>query len=189
MSDRSIKDAVMKLSGVNLDQITIVSADVVSVNEAARTCVVNTTGSKDNVQLESVQLMAALDDGLLFIPVIDSTVLVAYSAYNRSFICLYSAISKVLFITGNSIIQLIDGKITFNDGSYGGMVEVGNLVIKLNNLENVVNDFASKFNSHTHALALTSGTGTSAPTTVPETTVLTATQRADLENLKVVHGK
>ena len=189
MSERTIKDVIRGLSGVNLDQVTIVSADVVSVDEVSRTCTVTTTGSKETVTLEGVQLMASVDDGMLMIPVIDSTVLVAYSTYNRSFICLYSAISKVYFITGNSSYQMIDGKSTFNDGSYGGMVQVANLVTKLNNLENVVNDFVTKFNSHTHALALSSGTGTSAPTVTPEPTVLVATQRADIENTTVVHGK
>ena len=189
MSDRTIKDAIHALSGVNLDQVTIVSADVVSVNELSRTCVVDTTGQKGSVRLEGVQLMAAVDDGMLLIPLIDSTVLVAYSAYNTAFIIKYSALSKMLFITGNSSFNLIDGKTTFNDGSFGGMVQVANLTAKLNNIENLVNDLSGKFNSHTHALALTSGTGTSAPTATGETTILQNTQRVDIENTTILHGK
>src|SRR5579859_2541695 len=66
-------------------------------------------------------------------------------------------------------------KTQFNDGKNGGLVLVNDLVDRMNLIENAYNDLVEKFNSHTHILALTSGTGTAAPTAAPETTVLTDT--------------
>jgi len=127
--------------------------------------------------------------GLLFVPAIGSTILITYSTYNVPFVSQFSELSQVLLIAGSSQVSIVDGKLMFNDGSLGGLVEVAALVTKLNNLENLVNDLAAKFNSHTHILTLSSGTGTAAPTAAPEATTLTPTQRADIENTTVTHGK
>ena len=98
---------------------------------------------------------------------------------------LFSELQKVLFIVGSSVFSIKDGIMQFNDGSNGGLVEVIKLTQKLNNLENLVNDLVAKFNSHTHILTLTSGTGTAAPTTTIESSTLTPTQRGDIENTKI----
>ena len=113
-----------------------------------------------------------------------------YSTQNDPFIALYSDIDSAYLQVGDSSIEILnDGSITLNDGSYNGLVKVADLVTKLNNLENLVNDLISKFNSHTHILTLTSGTGTAAPTAAPETNTLTPTKQSDLENSKITHGK
>ena len=81
-----------------------------------------------------------------------------------------------------------DGLIQFNDGSYGGLVQVINLVQKLNNLENLVNDLVAKFNMHVHP-GVQSGAGSTGPTVSLETGTLTPTEQADIENTEVTHGK
>jgi hypothetical protein len=65
---------------------------------------------------------------------------------------------------------------------------VGELTTKLNNLENKVNDIVAKFNSHTHILTLSTGTGTAAPTTTKVPGTLTPTEQSEIENDKVKHG-
>jgi len=190
MSDRNIIQSIQQIAGTyNADIVHLITAEVDSVNIATRTCSVTTISGKNQTAIENVRLMAAVDDGILFIPTIGSTVMIFYSNYNLPFVVQYSELDQVLFISGSSQVQIIDGKIMLNDGSFGGLVEVIPLVQKLNNLENLVNDLISKFNSHTHILTLTSGTGTAAPTTTLETGTLTATQRKDLENSTVQHGK
>jgi len=190
MSDRAIIQAIQTISGTfNADTVHLITAEVDSVDIPSRTCTVTTISGKNQTAIESVKLMAAIDDGILFVPTIGSTVMISYSNYNLPFVVQYSEVDQILFISGSSQVSIVDGKIMFNDGSYGGLVEVGNLVQKLNNLENLVNDLSRKFNSHTHILTLTSGTGTAAPTASPETTVLTQTQRNDIENTAITHGK
>lgn len=182
-NDRAIIEAIQKISGTQLnDKVRLFAASVNSVNESARTCTVTTISSQGSMTIENVQLMASVDDGILLLPAIDSTVIVSYSTYNQPFICLFSELQKVLLIVGSSVMSIKDGIIQFNDGSNGGLVEVIKLTTKLNNLENLVNDLVSKYNTHTHILTLTSGTGTAAPTATTEPSTLTPTQRGDIEN-------
>lgn len=77
-------------------------------------------------------------------------------------------------------------QIQFNDGTNGGMVLVNQLTTKLNNLENLVNNLITQYNSHTHILALTSGTGTAAITISQETGMISPiTKAADIQNDKI----
>jgi hypothetical protein len=190
MGDRAIIQAVQTLAGTyNADTVHLLTAEVDSVDIPSRSCTVTTISGKNQTAIENVKLMAAIDDGVLFVPTVGSTVMISYSNYNLPFIVQYSEVDQILFISGSSQVSIVDGKIMFNDGSYGGLIQIEKLVQKLNNLENLVNDLVAKFNSHTHILTLTSGTGTAAPTASPETTTLTDTQRSDLENNLIQHGK
>lgn len=189
MSDRDIKEAVQHLAGTHgEDKCFLVAATVTAVNIAARTCDVTTITGVQSINLPGVLLMASLDDGILFVPTVGSVVFVSYSNFNVPYVTLFSQLDQVLFIVGSTALQMIDGKLMMNDGSYGGLVEVVPMVQKLNNLENLVNSLVTLFNSHTHILALTSGTGTAAPTVAPEATVLTPTVRTELENTTITHG-
>lgn len=204
-NNRKIIEAVQKMSGTQLtDNVKLVAANVDSVNEAERTCVVTTISSQGSVTIEDVQLMASIDDGILLVPQIDSTVIVSYSTFNAPYISLFSGLEKVLIVAGenNASVQIDkdgllleiadtkliinDGLTQFNDGSLGGLVKVIELTQKLNNLENLVNGLITKYNSHTHTVATTgtatAQTGTAAPTSATETQTLTPTQRADIEN-------
>lgn len=186
MGDRSIIEAIQKISGTQLnDNVRLLAATVDSVDVATRTCIVTTISSQGSVTIENVQLMASVDDGVLFVPAIDSTVLIIYSTYNRPYISLFSELQKIVFVVGDSTLEITDGLFKFNDGQLGGLVEVEKLTTKLNNLENLVNEFIGKYNSHTHILTLSTGSGTAAPTTTTETGTLTPTQRGDIENVKI----
>ncbi|MDQ2718245.1 MAG: hypothetical protein M3Z26_00585 [Bacteroidota bacterium] len=190
MSDGQIIQSIQQIAGTfNADIVHLITAEVDSVNIASRSCSVTTISGKNSTALENVELMAAIDDGILFVPSIGSTVKISYSNYNSPFIVQYSEVDQILFISGSSQVSIVDGKIMLNDGSYGGLIQVEKLVEKLNNLENLVNDLAAKFTSHIHVLTLTSGSGTSAPTASSETTTLITTQRADIENNLIQHGK
>ena len=171
------------------DRVYLVSASVDSVDLTTRTCNVTTISGRESTAIESVRLMASLDDGVLIVPTIGSTIFVTYSDFNVPFVALFSEVDQVLFISGSSQLSIVDGKIMLNDGSYGGLVEVTALVTKLNNLENLVNDLITKYNAHTHILTLSSGSGTAAPTATAEGQTLTPTQRGDIENTLITHGK
>ena len=110
--------------------------------------------------------------GFVLAPTVNSLVQVSFTDDQQAFV---SMVSEVDFIY-------------LNGNDYGGLVQVQPLVDKLNNLENMVNDLKNQYNSHTHVLTLSSGTGTAAVTVSQETTTLTTTQKADLENTTVLHG-
>ena len=71
--------------------------------------------------------------------------------------------------------------ITLNDGAYGGLVKVIDLVTKLNNLENKVNSIITAYNAHSHP-------GNGLPTASTITGSLIPTNRNDIENTKINHG-
>jgi hypothetical protein len=185
MSDRSIIEAIQAITGSRLkDRVYIAACNVESVDEAKRAVSCTLIDGPAELKITAA-LMAVVDDGMLLIPTVNSTVKVVFSDYASPFVCQYSELDKITLIVGESQLIVQDGLFEFNKGELNGLVKLSPLIQKLNNLENAFNDLASKFNTHTHILALSAGTGTAAQTAAPETTVLTETQQADLENTKI----
>jgi hypothetical protein len=182
MADSTIKETVQKLAGTHLkDDVHFIVATVTDVNQAARTCDCTPISGKSPTPLTNVQLMPEVDDGWLKIPVIGSSVIIMWSTKNVPYIAMTSALQKAYLVT-------LDG-IQLQGGEYGGLIIIEQLIQKLNNLENAYNDLVTKFNTHTHILTLSSGTGSAAPTTDSEGTVLTPTERKDIENNSITHGQ
>lgn len=166
--DRSINTAIKKLAGtLNQQAVTFTTGNVLSVDIAKRTCVVEV----DNGVELTAKLMTEVGDGILLIPATGSTVMVAYSTYNNAYVLMCSDLSKI-WLKGDE---------------YGGLVMVSDLVVKLNNLEGKVNSIIAAFNSHVHT-GVTTGPGSSAVTPTPISGTLTPTQIRDIENPNVKHG-
>lgn len=186
MSDRQIQEAVQRLAGTQLsDQVTIVEGEVTSVDLSTRSCTVVTTSGHSVAEIQGVRLMSVVDDGVLIVPSVGSSVIVSYTKRLEPFVCQFSQVDRVLVITGSASIEVKDGQTTFNDGSYGGLVQIAALVKKLNSLEDLLNDLITKYNTHIHPAT----SGTTSPTTTQETKTVTRTKQSDLENTTVVHGK
>ena len=170
MSARAIQEAIQILSGTHLaDKLYFIDAEVNSVDEQARSCTVTALSGKVGSEY-TVRLMASVDDGLLMIPVVGSSVVVCSSDFVTGSIIQYSGIDHI----------------SIRGGDLGGLVKVIDLTEKLNNLENKLNSLILKYNTHTHNVtAVGSPTG---PGLQPETGTLTPTQRADIENDKISHG-
>jgi aromatic ring-opening dioxygenase LigB subunit len=171
-NDRSITSAIKKLAGTyNVDTIYLVTGRVLSVDEAAGTCLVEAVTGKATTTIDGVELQTTISDGLLMVPKIDSEVKVLFSTYTTPFIVQFGDIEKI-FIAADLI--------QFNDGNLKGLVKVIELTTKLNNLENKVNSIISAFNTHTHTSTVI-GTPTTPPM-VPIMGTLTPTSQADIEN-------
>jgi hypothetical protein len=186
MSDRIIQDSVQKLAGVLLaDQVFLVEAEVTAVDIPSRTCTVVTTSGQSIAELQNVRLMPVVDDGVLIVPTVGSSILVGHSKRIEPFVCQFSQVDQVIIISGTSKIDIQDGAIQLNDGSYGGLVEVQPLVAKINRLENLVKQFIVTFNAHTHPAS----SGTTSPTLTSQTdSISNLTQQSDLENTTIKHG-
>jgi hypothetical protein len=171
MSDkRQIKEAIERLSGTFMqDSVKLFLASVDSVNEAERTCDVTPLTDNATTSYPSVLLMAESDDGVLIVPTIGSNVIVNVSKRGVAYVCMFSEVDKITIIT-KTLTQ-------FNDGSFGGLVKVQELVDKINRLENT-------FNTHVHA-GVTSGGSSTAP---PSSTIAPITMKTDIENDKITHG-
>jgi hypothetical protein len=189
-AERDIDEAVKKLAGTQFrDDMTVVQATVVSYDIPSRSCYCTPISGQAVTDLPNVQLMAEVDDGIMIVPTVGSTVFVLYSTHHAPFIALFSEVDQIVLISGGAQIKISNtGLVQFNDGTYGGLIQIAQLLTKINNLENLVNDLITKYNAHTHA-GVEAGAGITAPPTPTEDESLTPTERDELENTTVTHGQ
>lgn len=154
------------------DIISIIPCNVDSVDQNNRVCDCTPIGGDAATQIPSVQLCAENDNGLLVFPEVGSTVIVGFSTRNLAFVMLYSGVSNMQML----------------DGSFGGLVKVIELTIKINNLENLVNNILNVLKSTSIPLA-PSGTYPFAPLYTALSDITPLTQRNDIENNLILHGK
>lgn len=101
----------------------MVIATVLSVDEDNRTCDCAAVSGIAEGDIPGVQLMASIDDGVLYVPAIGSTVILMYSIKNLPYIAMYSELSAIYFDVGNSTLTIKDGLTQFNDGDFGGLTK------------------------------------------------------------------
>lgn len=183
MGDRTIQVALQNLINVHSDDtIFYVDAIVNSIDQANRICDCTLVGGKAQNDLPNCRLMADIDDGVLYIPTVGSTVVLLFSSYTDPIVVAFSEIDQIIF----------------RGGDLGGLARIKDLVTKYNNLEKFcnnlqtkLNDFINKYNTHTHTGVQTGG-GTSATTIATETpdndSQLELTQRSDIENTAITQG-
>jgi len=180
MSDRAIIEAIIKMTGQHkVDPVTYVDAEVNSVDVPRRICSCTVIAGHTEYQLNTVKLMAVVDDGLLIEPVVGSSVKIIFSANLEAFVCQYSEIENIT----------IDAKtkIKFNDGSFGGLIKIEELVKKMNTIEQDMNTLKQAFASWVvtpadGALAL------KVLSTQWSSKSLSKTKVSELENTKITHG-
>jgi hypothetical protein len=148
-----------------------------SVDTSERTCEVTPLNGKADLFDVRFQAELSLTEGMFIEPKVNSTVLVAFINSVQAAVVMCSEIENIYIDT--------QGDTVFNGGQNDGMVKVGDLVTKLNNLENKVNDLVTWTSTHTHT-GVTPGPG-STGTAVGIVGTLTPTQQSDLENTKVQH--
>lgn len=119
MGDRELTEAIQKLAGVKQsDKVEFIPCSVESVDPSTRTCSCVAIGGDAVIEIPNVLLMADVDDGILLLPTVGSTVFVVYSTYNQPFVCLFSQVDQIIFTAGS---------IKFNDGSFGGLTKTPEL--------------------------------------------------------------
>ena len=108
MSDRAIIESINKIVGNHKnDQVVYANATIDSIDLASRSCVCTLIDNHTEYQI-TAKLMATVDDGLLLIPSIDSTVKIILSRDVEPFVCQYSELDEIR-------IDAVD-KIVFNGG-------------------------------------------------------------------------
>ena len=180
MSDRSIIEAVTKMTGAHkLNPVSYINATVNSVNLDARTCEVTAIDGSVDFTIYDVCLMAVVDDGLLIEPVVGSIVKIIYSQTVEPFVCQYSEIENITIISNNSI--------TFNDGSYGGLVQAPALLTKINKLESDLNLLKAAFASWV-IIPSDGGAALKATTAAWSGQIIIPTTILEIENASITHG-
>lgn len=184
MGFRSIEEAIQKLSGTYLkDIVAIVQCTVNSVDKDALTC--DCTPLSDVTDIPGVQLSAEVSDGFVVFPAVGSTVYVALTTRNNAFLLIPSDLDSVEISIPNgtspetwTTLTLSNSGIQMNDGSYGGLIEIANLVTKLNNLV---------LQLQTQLSLIATGIAGAGGSYTPGT--LSTFNKTDFENTLITHGK
>ena len=147
----------------------------VSADTATGLMICDVVSIEDNTIIEDVRLCAdfqqtSTDAGLILVPTLGSIVIVSFLGDAEAYVSMVSVVDKI-FLNGNE---------------YGGLVEVINLVTKLNALENTLNAFINDYDKHTHTGPFAGTTATPIP--VGPAIISPITQQSDLENITVKHG-
>ena len=135
-----LKEVVDELLGNALKQEKIYSiiGTVSNVDEAKRICDVTPLG--DEAKRFAVRLQSAISKkvGIVLIPKDKSDVIISFTNRTQAFVSLTSDLDKILIDT--DLVQ-------FNGGDNDGLVKIGDLITKLNNIENDLNTIKAAFSA------------------------------------------
>lgn len=159
--DRAIQEAVQILSGTHLsEKVHAVNAEVISIDLPNRTCSVQIVSGKVSNTV-TAKLMSSVDDGILIVPTIGSTVTIITSDFNLPFVVQYSGIDQIILLGGD----------------FGGLIQIVNLTLKLNSLVNQLQAELTKI-----TVGITGAGGSYTPGS------LTQFNKSDYENVNINHG-
>lgn len=145
---------------VNLDDMTI---DCVPVGDGPHLL---------DIQLIPMDADGNLQEGVVFVPELESIVYITMLSKTDGYV---TACCKP------SHIKLMGDK-------FGGLIKIEDLVTKINNIENLLNDLISKYNLHTHPYTNVTSPAVTSVTASTEPNTLTPTQKEDIENPLIKHG-
>ena len=161
------------------EEIYSLKGTISNVNEAELLCdFTPQVGAK--ILDVSLNIVKENEFGFILIPEEDSQGIVTFLNNEEAFLLNAEILSKILIKIGELTLVVDDSKFEFNGGTNGGIVNVNDLVTKLNNLENKVNTIITTYNLHVHP-----STGVVTPQQI--TGNLTPTVKADLEDTKITH--
>ena len=154
---------------------------VKDVNEQEGTCTVEREGKPE---MHEVRLNAVIDervkDVFRIIPATGSYVMVLQMGMAEGMVLATSKIERVEIKTGNVTMSLSSAGIVMNGGELGGMIDIGKLTDK-------VNDLVEAFNGHTQQVSTTGSASAQSGTAAVIASKAKKLDRGDYENKKVKH--
>ena len=175
-----------KIRAMTTNVVQCMIGTVISIDEDNAVCDVEVDGNT----YYDVHLKSVMDEnvkGIKILPAKDSIVLVErIGNSNELFVAMYSEVDAILWEIGDLKFHFDKDGFIFNGGDNKGMVKLPELVQKLNNMENKVNELIGICKSMTVALA-PSGTYPLGTTFFASVQKLTTTQENELENKKIQH--
>jgi hypothetical protein len=170
--------------------------EVTDVSASERTCTVQPLS--DNLQPFPAQLMADIDDGVLILPTVGSTVKIMLSELITPTVIQFSQVDEILIVGGGSAVKVYDSGVELQGDEYGGLMKVTPSVNAWNDLQNDVNTLKSIFSTLAAGAAavLTSAVGSpdafaavfASAILSYSSSPLSITTETQIENPKVKHG-
>jgi len=169
VSNERIRSAIKGIAQNDFKEDYGIVCIVVSVDVPTLTCECEPITGDSN--LLDVRLQTEAGNGVIMIPTEGSKVIVQPINDMTGYVSMYSSLDSI---------QLLDG-------TYGGLIKISDIVGKLNNLENDINDLKTVFGSWV-VVPSDGGAALKTITTTWATSALTPTVEADIENDKITHG-
>ena len=192
----SIAESIQILAGTyGKFPIQVMVCEVTNVSASERTCTVQPLS--DNLQPFPAQLMADIDDGVLILPTVGSTVKIMLSELITPTVIQFSQVDEILLVGGGSAVKVYDSGVELQGDEYGGLMKVTPSVKAWNDLQNDVNTLKAQLLALTSAItgigaipvlgtvlgaAFTTALGTYCASILP------LTIETQIENPKVKHG-
>jgi hypothetical protein len=185
MTDEQIRQRLKELCKAPIQTIPAV---VLEVDEENFTIDVKPLSG---AEMFEVRLKAGIDgvkDGMVEFPAKDSTVLIGLIGNDKhtAFVLKCSKVDKIVIRIGSISLIMTKDEITMNDGSLGGLVNIADLVGKLNTIEQDINSLKTAFSSW---VPVPQDGGSALKTAVGSWfgSQLVQTTKNDLEDPKIIH--
>lgn len=163
----------------------IAEGEVLSVDAEKLVCEVLVDGFE--YAITGVRLQAAQGGKatVVMLPKVKSRVVVMKlgTAWSKAMVLQYSEVDEVRYTAGNKSLLVKDAAVELNGGAIGGMVVVDKLLVKLNAVEQLLNQVLLAFNTHTHIVA---GVPSAIPNNPITSTPVAITSATDIENKEVL---
>lgn len=173
---KSIRELLRDITKNPSDEIYSIVGEVINVDETKRT--IDVKPANGDGEIYDVRLQSSIDQkvGFVQIPKLNSFVVVTFINNLTGYVALCTEVDKIL----------VDcPEVIFNGGEKGGLINIEDLIGKINSLEQKVNDLISACSSVVVTLAPT-GTFPLA-SFFTSVTPLTPTQKSDIEDEKIKH--
>lgn len=173
----NIADMIHKIANpTTTDKVRMFDANVESVDMDARTCEVTMLGGESS-NVITARLMASVNDGAIYKPTVNSTVIITMSDYVQPYVSCYSGIDEIIWLGGEyEGVPIVKHP---TDATKG-------LLVKIKAIEDKLNTLLSNYNTHVHT-GVTTGGGSSGTTTSVVSGSLTPTVQADIQHPNITH--
>lgn len=196
-----IKEAIRRLATTGIEMYCKI-CQVDAVDKDARAC--DCSPLDEGAPLLGVNLQAdqSGDVGFVLLPTVGSYVVVAFMSDSTAVVVLTTQIDKALVTIGSSEIAITDGDvdidingttmkmnadgIVFNGGNNNGLVKIGDLVGRLNAIEQDINNLKTVFASWV-TVPQDGGAALKAASAVWSGKRITPTKQTDIEDTKITH--
>lgn len=185
----SVAELVQQLAGTyGVSPVQVMTCEVTAVSSSERTCTV--LPLTDNLESFAAQLMADIDDGLLILPTVGSTVKIMLSEIITPTVIQYSAIDEILIVSGGAAIKVYSSGVELQGADFGGIPKIKELEDNLNTLKDYIkNTLEPAIGTGFTAVGVgPSANGPAGKTAFDGVVNLVPINIVDMENPKVKHG-
>lgn len=180
----NIGELLVEITKDKTAEIYSVVCEVLEIDETARIC--DCRPLNGNADIFGVRLQANENEsnGVVVIPVVGTNVVVTFLNKLTGFVSVCSEVDKIM-ITGTDLKMNFE-QITINDGENGGLINVSDLVEKLNTIEDDLNTLKTAVSGWV-PVANDGGAGFKTASASWSGQQITPTQTTDIEDDKIKH--